>query len=290
MFKKYGKTIATVVIIVGLAILNYPTIARTINYYSAYNDIVDYSREIANTDADELANTLSLARAYNETLIGQYPKDPFQSKSIELDKRFESLPLLKEDARLGYLKIPSINLVAPVHYGTTDKVLVKNLGLLAGSSLPVGGRGSHAVISGHTGMATRKMFTDLDRVKEGDMFFIFSTGQKLAYQVDSVKIVKPENNKDLFIDADFEYVTLITCTPVGVNDHRLLVRGKRVDYDFTDEDEMLDFNSGISAEELIRLIFLVLSIAIIIVVITYTVKTHTKKQPKTKHAQKKTKS
>lgn len=130
---------------------------------------------------------------------------------------------------MGYIMIPAINIDLPIYHGTTGTAMEKGAGHMEGTSLPVGGIGTHAVISAHSGMASAKLFTDLDKLELGDMFFITVCNQKLAYEVDNIAVVEPTDIDLIRIDTQQDYVTLLTCTPYGVNTHRLLVRGHRVD-------------------------------------------------------------
>ena len=134
---------------------------------------------------------------------------------------------------LGYVEVPTADIYLPFYYGTSTEVLNKGAGLVERTSLPIGGMGTHAVISAHTGLASKKLFTDLTEVKEGDIFFIHILNCDLAYKVDQIKVVLPDETDDLRIEQNHDYVTLLTCTPFGINDHRLLVRGERIDYDFS---------------------------------------------------------
>ncbi len=131
---------------------------------------------------------------------------------------------------LGYITIPKIDVNLPIYEGTSDDVLVKGVGHLEGSSYPLGGAGTHSVLTGHRGLAEAVLFTDLDKLGEGDRFYLHIMDEVLAYQVDQVKVVEPENTEDLEIIPGGDYCTLITCTPYAINTHRLLVRGERTEY------------------------------------------------------------
>ena len=159
----------------------------------------------------------------------------YEEKLQQLDKikadlpPFEDLLNLANNGIMGYIEIPTINIDLPIYHGTTGAAMEKGAGHMEGTSLPVGGIGTHAVISAHSGMASAKLFTDLDKLKLGDMFFITVCNQKLAYEVDNIAVVEPTDIDLIRIDTQQDYVTLLTCTPYGVNTHRLLVRGHRVD-------------------------------------------------------------
>ncbi|MBR2187809.1 MAG: class C sortase [Eubacterium sp.] len=239
MQKFVRSFIAILIISGGVILFNYPTIATFVNNLFAYREISEYTEAANSLDQAALDEELALAHAYNEALPMSFPADPFSSTNIRnfTGTDFESFDLVQNGAMIGYLEIPEINLYQPVYYGTSNEVLDKGLGLVENTSLPVGGTGTHAVISGHTGMATRKLFTNLDEMKNGDLFFIHVLNQHFAYQVDQIEVVLPEQTEDLAIEKGQDYVTLVTCTPFGINDHRLLVRGSRVDYDFSEKEK-----------------------------------------------------
>lgn len=206
---------------IGLILLNYPLIAIWVNdAFAIRNDAALMVEDDSGMDAEKL----SAMRAYNAEL----------AKGNKNPENIGVLDLLQPGALLGYLEVPTINVYMAVRYGTSTEVLEKDLGLLEGTSLPVGGVNSHACISGHTGMASKKMLTDLTAMEIGDIFFFHTFGLNLAYQVDEINVVLPSENDLLQIVPGEDLMTLITCTPYGVNSHRLLVRGKRLpNYDFS---------------------------------------------------------
>ena len=238
MVKKIRHLIAVLIIVGGIVLVCYPSFASFINQQFANREIADYKNEMKDSSEEELEKNMQLAYEYNATLPGGYPADPFTGDNIANLKgtKFETFWMVQAEAMLGYVEVPSISVYLPIYYGTSEKVLDEGVGLLANTSLPVGGNGTHAVLSAHTGMASKKLFTDLNLVKEGDIFFIHVLNQNFAYQVDQIKVVLPENTDDLYIEEGKDYVTLLTCTPFGINDHRLLVRGERIDYDFSKND------------------------------------------------------
>ncbi len=234
-----GKRIAAALIIIlaGLLIFCYPSIASFVNDYTANREVAEYNEKISAYDEEELAKEMAMAYAYNQSLPGGYPADPFSGSGIAdfTGTEFENFDMVQPAAMIGYVEIPVIDIYLPVYYGTSNEVLDTSLGLVERTSLPVGGAGTHAVISGHSGMASRRLLTDLNQMKEGDIFFIHVLNQHFAYQVDQIKVVLPTESEELLIQEGKDYVTLLTCTPFGINDHRLLVRGTRIDYDFTEE-------------------------------------------------------
>lgn len=239
MARKVMYVIAGLIILGGIGLLSYPSFANYINQYFANKEISEYDDTISSYSEQELQNALNMAYAYNATLPGGYPADPFTGNNISnfTGTEFEDFFMVQQGEMLGYVEVPIINVYLPIYYGTEEATLEKGAGLVDNTSLPVGGSGTHAVISAHTGLASKKLFTDLNQVKEGDIFFIHVLNQHFAYQVNQIKIVLPAETDDLYIEKDRDYVTLLTCTPFGVNDHRLLVRGERIDYDFSENEK-----------------------------------------------------
>lgn len=235
MVKKIKRLIASLILMGGIILICYPSFSSFINQQFANKEIASYKTNMKDASEQELRETMQMAYKYNETLPRAYPADPFTRNNISSMKgtEFENFWMVQEGAMIGYVEIPSINTYLPIYYGTSKEVLEKGAGVVGNTSLPVGGKGTHSVLSAHTGMASKKLFTDLNLVKEDDIFFIHILNQNFAYQVDQIKIVLPEDTQDLYIEKDKDYVTLLTCTPFGINDHRLLVRGERIDYDFS---------------------------------------------------------
>jgi len=147
-----------------------------------------------------------------------------------VDKEYLKLLNPKEDGVMGYIKIPKIDVEIPIYHGTSNKVLQKGVGHFENSSLPVGGESTHSILSAHRGLPSSRLFTDLDQLEEGDMFYIYVLDKVLAYRVDQIKVVEPSNIENLKIVDNEDYITLVTCTPYAINTHRLLVRGTRVEY------------------------------------------------------------
>ena len=234
MSKKITRIIACLVILIGIGLMCYPSFANFIDQQFQNKLIKNYDNDVNNLSEEEIENTLELAKAYNASLPVQFPADPFTGKNVTdfTGTEFENFSMVQDGEMLGYVEIPTIDVYLPMYYGTSEDVLQKGAGLVENTSLPVGGSGTHAVISAHTGLASKKFFTDLTEVEEGDIFFIHVLNMDLAYQIDQIKVVLPDDVEDLQIVQDEDYVTLLTCTPFGINDHRLLVRGKRIDYDF----------------------------------------------------------
>lgn len=195
--------------------------------------IESYQEDIQKLDDKEVAAARKEAEEYNKTLYGTAVlTDPFDpNASVETDYEYESLLNLSDNSVMATVEIPAINVNLPIYHGTSDEVLKKGAGHLQQTSLPIGGKGTHAVITGHTGLSSARLFTDLNLMKADDIFYIHCLNETLAYKVDSIKVVEPEETDNLKIDPEQDYVTLVTCTPYGINTHRLLVRGVRIPYD-----------------------------------------------------------
>ncbi|MCD7834077.1 MAG: class C sortase [Lachnospiraceae bacterium] len=208
------------VLAAGVATMGYPVLSNWICEYTASVDIASYNAIVEEQDTSELDAMLEAAVEYNAALSGNSSSDSVAD--------YEDL-LTVTDV-IGYIEIPKLGVYLPIYHGVEDDVLQKGIGHMPETSLPVGGESTHAVLSGHTGLPAAKLFTDLDQMEEGDMFYIHVLNRILAYQVDQIKIVLPEETDDIRIVEGEDYVTLLTCTPYGVNSHRLLVRGTRVEY------------------------------------------------------------
>lgn len=215
------------VILLGAGAAAYPLIASINNEHTQSLVQTEYEEKLQQLDTSEIDAALAAAREYNKTISTVQIEDVDKIKA-DLPP-YEDLLNLANNGIMGYIEIPAINIDLPIYHGTTGAAMEKGAGHMEGTSLPVGGIGTHAVISAHSGMASAKLFTDLDKLKLGDMFFITVCNQKLAYEVDNIAVVEPTNIDLIRIDTQQDYVTLLTCTPYGVNTHRLLVRGHRVD-------------------------------------------------------------
>lgn len=215
------------VILLGAGAAAYPLIASINNEHTQSLVQTEYEEKIQQLDTSEIDAALDTAREYNKTI------STVQIEDIEKIKEslppYEDLLNLANNGIMGYIEIPAINVDLPIYHGTTGAAMEKGAGHMEGTSLPVGGIGTHAVISAHSGMAGAKLFTDLDKLELGDVFFVTVCNQKLAYEVDNIAVVEPTDIDLIRVDTQQDYVTLLTCTPYGVNTHRLLVRGHRVD-------------------------------------------------------------
>jgi sortase A len=217
--------------LVGAALCAYPAVSNYIFARNCSTATREYDGSIAKLDAEILEQAWREAVIYNENLEGNPVHDPFLKGSgmVMADNYYEVLDL-NGDGVMGYVSIPKIAVKIPVCHGTAEATLLKGIGHLEGSSMPIGGAGAHSVLTGHTGLVNAKMFTDLVKLSEGDEFYLQILDRTLAYRIDQIKVVLPENTADLQREPGADYCTLVTCTPYGINSHRLLVRGERIDY------------------------------------------------------------
>jgi len=224
--KKNSVLLYLLLLLVGAGFLLYPSLS---NYYNTFHQSKAISQyvEIASTITKEEEDRLiTEAKSYNKTLLTNNTR--WKMKESERET-YNSLLDISGTGVMGYIEIPKINISLPIYHGTSSEVLQVAIGHVEGSSLPVGGVGTHCVLSGHRGLPSAKLFSDLDKVEEGDVFYIRILNEVLTYEVDQVLIVLPTEMDSLKIDNDKDYCTLVTCTPYGVNTHRMLVRGKRIE-------------------------------------------------------------
>ena len=227
------KVIPILIVIAGFLLLAYPFLSNYLFEKSAGSTVESYQEKTEIMDQKIKEKVLDEARGYNENLLRSSIQltDPFKTKKINGETVFYNNILNVDRSEImGYVKIPCISVDLPIYHGTSAEVLERGIGHLAASSFPIGGESTHAVLTGHTGLSSAKLFTDLTEMKKGDLFFIHVLDKKLAYRVDRITVVKPEDTRNLQIIDGEDHVTLLTCTPYGVNDHRLLVRGKRTRY------------------------------------------------------------
>lgn len=217
---------------IAIALTMYPFISNWL-FENKTDSVADAVEQAAQEmDNSEQQAALQAAREYNQVLASGHVTltDPFVAEQEGESDEYESLLNLTGDGVMGMVEIPSISVNLPIYHGTSEAVLEKGVGHLQGTSLPVGGESTHTVLTGHTGLSKAKLFTDLTELEEGDVFFLHVMGEDLAYEVDQIKVVLPSELDDLKIVPGEDYCTLVTCTPYGVNSHRLLVRGTRTDY------------------------------------------------------------
>ena len=219
--------------IIALGITLYPMISTWYNERHQAEVHIHYQEKVEQVDNTKLIEAKELAVAYNQTILpGAQDEDSFSKEALlSASENYGSLLNLAGDGIMGYVEVPTIGVMLPIYHGTNNSTLERGVGHLLGSSLPVGGESTHSVLTAHSGMASQKMFSDLNRLKIGDIFFLDVLGEKLAYQVDQIKTVLPYDTTFLQTEIGDDLCTLVTCTPFGVNTHRLLVRGTRIEYE-----------------------------------------------------------
>lgn len=225
--KSYVSTvILLVILLLGVALLLYPTVSDYYNSFHQTKAIAGYTEELTHIDEDRYAELWSAAEAYNASLVG---RDNDYLLSDEQKAQYDELLNVSGTGIMGYIEIPALRSTLPLYHGTDEAVLQIALGHLEWTSLPVGGESTHCVISGHRGLPSAKLLTELDRLEPGDVFMLCILDEVLTYEVDQIKIVLPSETEALKIVEGKDYCTLVTCTPYGINTHRLLVRGHRIE-------------------------------------------------------------
>ena len=222
----HSTLILILILLAGLSLLLYPTVSDYWNSFTQSQVITDYAQNIAELDEDRYLELLNDAIDYNQTLIDR--TNPYLL-SDEQKAEYEALLNLSGIGIMGYIEIPSISCTLPIYHGTGDAVLSVAVGHLEWTSLPVGGESTHCVLSGHRGLPSARLFTDLDKMVVGDFFILRVLDEILTYEVDQILIVEPDETKNLLIEEGKDLCTLVTCTPYGINSHRLLVRGHRIE-------------------------------------------------------------
>lgn len=225
--KRHSSTIGLVLIFLfGLILLLYPSFSDWWNQFHQSRAVVSYAETVATIDNPAYERMYTEAVEYNERL--KESEIHWILTPEEMDEYNNTL-CVTESGIMSYIEIPAINVMLPVYHGTEGTILQVAIGHLAGTSLPVGGESTHCVLSGHRGLPSARLFTDLDKLVKGDIFFIRTLDEVLTYEVDQIRIVEPTDLSDIVIVEGQDYCTLVTCTPYGINTHRLLVRGHRVE-------------------------------------------------------------
>lgn len=216
----------------GCGVFLYPSIS---NYFAEKNQtdaINKYEELVVQIDEDELKKEFEKAQAYNENLSGDPVHDPFVAGSgYALPENYTEVLNVTEDGVMSYINIPKISVNLPIYHGTGEEALTKGVGHVESTSLPIGGESTHCVLTGHTGLPSAELFTRLDELKVKDIFYIHTLNEVLTYKVYQIKVILPTEIEELQITMGEDLVTLVTCTPYGVNSHRLLVKAKRVEYE-----------------------------------------------------------
>jgi sortase A len=216
------------VFLIGLCLLLYPTVSDYYNSFHQTKAIANYEETVADLDDNTLEEAWAAAEEYNQALVGRGVSrfEPTEEETEEYNQLLD----ISGVGTMGYIEIPTIGVKLSIYHGTGKDALQTGVGHMEGSSLPTGGESTHVILSGHRGLPSAKLFTDLDQVQVGDQFYLHILDQTFAYEVDQIRIVPPEDLSQLNIEQGKSYCTLVTCTPYSVNSHRMLVRGHLVDY------------------------------------------------------------
>lgn len=223
---RWSTAVLVLLFVMGLSLLLYPTVSDYYNSFHASRAIVSYTQQVSDLADDAYQTIFAEADRYNESLARAM--NPWQFAKDHPDEYLQALHV-SADGIMGYIDIPVIDVYLPVYHTTGEGVLQVGVGHIEGTSLPVGGKGTHTVLSGHRGLPSARLFTDLDKLVEGDTFLLHILDETLTYQVDQILIVEPEDVSALEIQPDQDLCTLVTCTPYGINSHRILVRGHRIE-------------------------------------------------------------
>lgn len=228
--KSKSKIIRIAVFVLGFVLCSYPLFSGIMEGYTQRNAVSTYNSSVEKLDEDKIKEALKDAEKYNSLLYQTMGALVGNSGEVLNHENYEKLLNVTGTGVMGTIEIPKINVDLPIYHGTSDEVLSRGVGHVEETSLPVGGKNTRSVITGHRGLPTSKLFTRLDELKKGDLFYIRVCGQTLAYQINDIQEIKPEEVDKLEIEPDQDLVSLITCTPYGINTHRLVVTGERVDY------------------------------------------------------------
>lgn len=283
MKKKAGNLVICIIFLAGLSLLLYPFVANQWNNYRQKQLISGYEQVVSEKEAAEGIDydaERKKAEDYNEALLPCVLPDSFAlAESSGVDPVYMNTLNIAGDEMMGSVEIPKINIKIPIYHTTEEEVLNKGAGHLEGSSLPVGGANTHAVISAHRGLPSASLFTDLDQMKVGDHFLLHVLDETLCYEVDKISVVKPEDTTALAVEDGQDLVTLLTCTPYGVNTERLLVRGHRVPYV---EEEVKEEKTVLSGSSLhtnyLLWVFVGLSVTALFILVLYLKETKLKRR------------
>ncbi len=239
MKKHIASIFIGLIFLTGLSLLLYPTVSEYVNSKNQSRAVASYGKAVEAIPEENYTRELEAAVSYNEYLT-RYGSlgEAVATEQKRADDPYESLLRVSGTDTMGVIRIPVIGVSLPIYHGTDDAVLQVGVGHYEGSSLPIGGKSTHSILTGHRGLPSSKLFTDLDRLAVDDVFYIQILGEVLEYRIDQIQVVLPEETDSLAIESGQDYVTLITCTPYGINSHRMLLRGTRIPYDGKDQEKM----------------------------------------------------
>lgn len=276
MKRKLSGILFGLLFLIGFGILIYPTVADQWNTYRQSRLISSYEKNIEEMEPEDFTAQWEKAQALNGTLTkNSIYGDVFGQDEEEMqDSEYWQVLNVGGDGVMGYLSIPKINLKVSIYHGTGDEVLQTGVGHLNGTGLPIGGEGTHSVLAAHRGLPSARLFTDIDQMKKGDKFYLHILDETLAYQVDQILDMVDKDDMEtlenaLQIEEGKDYVTLFTCTPYGVNSHRLLVRGTRVPYTGEEDIEETPVDTMLRAVQDYYMLYLVLGLSVTLLVILF---------------------
>lgn len=252
------------IFLVGLLIFSYPMISQKFYEIKAEDEIIEFVKQSKEINEEEVNKRMELARAYNETLDPSRLSDPYSKK--EEEARAYYAHMLEVNEMIGHVEIPRINQDLPVYAGTSETVLQKGCGHLEGTSLPVGGKSTHTVITAHRGLPEAVLFRYLDQLVEGDIFYFHNIQGTLAYRVDQIMVVEPTNFEPVLVQEGKDYATLLTCTPYMINSHRLLVRGYRIPYQEAIDDGIA--NTPRFKPDFFQLLLILMPILVFLIIVS----------------------
>ncbi len=276
--KKY-IVIFVVSIVIGIVCIFYPFLGTTITSIKQQIVINEYNEQLSQLSSSDVSEKIKLAQEYNNKLQTNTEETETNNENNNTIQDYYNALSVGNDDVIGYITIPKIEIICPIYSEATDEQLQKGIGHISGTSLPIGGIGTHCVLSGHTGLVGNQLFTDLDKLSVGDKFYIHTLDDILAYDINQIKVVLPDNATDYIKQqSDKDYCTLVTCTPYGVNSHRLLVRGERTEYIESEdiEENTIIANNTTSSDRsnpqidnpIIYLTAIVLLIVLLVLIIT----------------------
>lgn len=274
MKRKISGILFGLLFLIGLGILAYPTVSNQWNTYRQSRLISNYEQAVSDMQPEDYTKEWEAAREFDSTLVqNNIYGDVFGSDDVDMkDTDYWKVLNVAGDGVMGYLSIPKINIKLAIYHGTAEDVLQTGIGHMNGTSLPIGGESTHSVLAAHRGLPAARLFTDIDQLKQGDMFYIHVLDETMAYQVDQILDMVDKDDHEtleeaLQIQEGEDQVTLFTCTPYGVNSHRLLVRGTRVSYNGEEEVESTPVDSMLRAIQNYYMLYLILGLAVTLLVI-----------------------
>ena len=274
MKRKISGILFGLLFLIGFGILAYPTVSNQWNTYRQSRLISNYEQVVSDMQPEDYTKEWEAAREFDSTLVqNNIYGDVFGSDDVDMkDTDYWKVLNVAGDGVMGYLSIPKINIKLAIYHGTAEDVLQTGIGHMNGTSLPIGGESTHSVLAAHRGLPVARLFTDIDQLKQGDMFYIHVLDETMAYQVDQILDMVDKDDHEtleeaLQIQEGEDQVTLFTCTPYGVNSHRLLVRGTRVPYNGEEEVESTPVDSMLRAIQNYYMLYLILGLAVTLLVI-----------------------